>query len=160
MRQVLVLLCLTFAFVAPPARAADAPAFALPDAQGASTALAGLKGKVVMVDFWASWCLPCLKSFPWLSEMQAKYRDRGLVVVGINLDKTTAEAEKFLKRVPHDFTILYDPAGAVAAAYSVKAMPSSYLIDRKGGLVLEHGGFRDGDKAALEAAITAALETR
>lgn len=160
MRRVLVLLCLTLTLSIPAARAADAPAFTLPDAQGTTVSLASLRGKVVLVDFWASWCLPCLKSFPWLSEMQAKYRDKGLVVVGINLDKSVADADKFLKRVPHGFTILYDPAGDTAKTYAVKAMPSSCLIDRKGGLALEHGGFRDGDKAALEAAITAALESR
>lgn len=159
-RRLLVFLCLTAGLIAPPAAAAEAPAFALPDGQGKIASLAGLRGKVVFVDFWASWCLPCLKSFPWLSELQTKYSDKGLVVVGINLDKTPVDADKFLKRVPHDFTILYDSTGDTAKAFTVRSMPSSYVIDRGGNLALEHGGFRDSDKETLEAAIKAALESK
>ncbi len=159
-RRMVLVFCFAAALMAPAARAADAPAFALASAQGAAVSLDSLRGKVVLVDFWASWCIPCLKSFPWLDEMQAKYGAKGLQVVGVNLDKTAAEAERFLKRVPHAFTILYDPSGDSAKTYGVKAMPSSYLIDRRGALILDHGGFRDADKETLEAAILAALESK
>lgn len=152
--------CLIAGLAAPAAHAGEAPAFTLSDAKGGAVSLSDLRGKVVFVDFWASWCVPCLKSFPWLSELQGRYRDKGLVVVGINLDKSPADAEKFLKRVPHDFTLVYDPSGNSAKAYGVKAMPSSYVVDRKGGLALEHGGFRDSDKDVLEAAIKTALESK
>lgn len=159
-RRLVLVLCLGMTLFAPPARAGEAPAFALPDAQGAPVTSDGLRGKVLLVDFWASWCVPCLKSFPWLDEMQAKHGAKGLQVIGINLDKTANDAERFLRRVPHGFTILYDSAGDTAKAYGVRAMPSSYLIDRSGALTLDHGGFRDTDKEALEAAILAALERR
>jgi thiol-disulfide isomerase/thioredoxin len=160
-RFTLVFYLILFAFLPVASlRAAEAPAFTLPDGHGAPVSSADLRGKVVLVDFWASWCVPCLKSFPWLTAMQAKYGARGLVVVGINLDKSQADAQRFLGRVPHDFTLLYDPEGSTARSFAVKAMPSSFLLDRRGGLVLEHGGFRDADQTVLESAIAAALENR
>lgn len=158
--RLLMVLCCTAALLAPVAQAADAPTFSLPNAQGALVSPTTLRGKVILVDFWASWCLPCLKSFPWLSDIQTKYRDKGLVIVGINMDKTPVDAEKFLKRVPHDFTIAYDPTGDAAKAYNLKTMPSSYLVNRQGALILQHDGFRDTDKESLEASILAALENK
>ena len=80
-----------------------APAFVLPTAAGETLDLASLRGKVVYVDFWASWCTPCRRSFPWMSDMQARYRDAGLVVVGVNVDKRRADAERFLDDVPPAF---------------------------------------------------------
>ncbi len=71
--------------------------------------LTQFRGKVVVIDFWASWCAPCRQSFPWLNEMQAKYRDRGLVIIGVNVDRERAEADRFLQQTPADFQIVYDP---------------------------------------------------
>ena len=113
--------------------------------------LATLKGKVVIVDFWASWCVPCRQSFPWLNEMQAKYRDRGLVVIGINVDRERAEADRFLQQTPADFQIVYDPDGALATRYQVPGMPSSYVIGRDGQQAGVHIGFRKGMSAQREA---------
>src|SRR4051812_16001142 len=77
--------------------------------------LARYRGKVVLVDFWASWCEPCRHSFPWLNAMQAKYADRGLVVIGVNVDRERADADRFLRDVPAKFQIVYDPEGTLAA---------------------------------------------
>jgi thiol-disulfide isomerase/thioredoxin len=129
------------ACLAPMALAADAPPLDL----------AQLRGKVVIVDFWASWCVPCRQSFPWLNEMQAKYRDRGLVVIGVNVDSDHAEAERFLQKTPADFQIVYDPDGALAAQYQVQGMPSSYVIGRDGQQVGVHIGFRNGMREQREA---------
>lgn len=142
------------------ASAAEAPPFQLPAADQRSIALGDLRGKVVYVDFWASWCVPCLKSFPWMSEMQRKYGAGGLEVVAINLDKNPADARKFLDRVPHDFTILYDPQGATARSYGLRGMPSSYVVARDGAMRLAHAGFREADREVLEAAIRSALEAK
>ena len=75
-----------------------APAFDLPAAGAQKVRLADLKGRVVLVDFWASWCAPCKQSFPWMNEMQAKYGPKGLTIVGINVDKKREDADKFLDR--------------------------------------------------------------
>jgi len=114
----------------------------------------------VVVDFWASWCGPCKRSFPWMGEMQKKYGDGGLTVVAINVDKKREDAAKFLAATPGAFTIVYDPAGSVASSYDVKGMPTSYLVDRAGRVVAVDSGFRDDAKAAWEARIKSALETR
>lgn len=117
------------------------------------------RGKVVLIDFWASWCTPCRQSFPWLNAMQHKYADRGLVVVGVNVDRDRAEADQFLRDVPADFDIVFDPAGTLAARYEVPGMPSSYVFGRSGELLHRHIGFRDGARADREAEIEALLES-
>jgi thiol-disulfide isomerase/thioredoxin len=146
---------------APAAAAGEpAPAFTLPDASGAPIALDKLKGRVVYVDFWASWCGPCKRSFPWMGEMQKKYGDGGLTVVAINVDRKREDAAKFLAVTPGAFTIVYDPAGSVASSYDVKGMPTSYLVDRAGRIVAVDSGFPDDAKAAWEARIRSALDTK
>jgi thiol-disulfide isomerase/thioredoxin len=132
------------------------PPISLPTQSGAVDA-AKLKGKVVYVDFWASWCGPCKQSFPWMNEMHAKYAASGLEIIAINVDAKAADAERFLMATPAKFTIAFDAKGQTPKQFDVKAMPTSYLADRDGKVVLVHAGFRDSDRAALEAAINAAL---
>ena len=134
-----------------------APAFSLPTAAGDSVALDKLHGRVVYVDFWASWCGPCRRSFPWMNEMHAKYGPKGLTVIGVNVDKRRPDAERFLQQTPAAFTIVYDSAGKTPEAYAVKGMPSSYLIDGAGNVVAVESGFRDEQKAELEARIRSLL---
>jgi cytochrome c biogenesis protein CcmG/thiol:disulfide interchange protein DsbE len=150
------LLFAVFTLLSRPLWAADAPDFSLPATDG-TVKLADLKGQVVYLDFWASWCSPCRKSFPWMNEMQRRYRARGLTVVAVNLDKDRALAQQFLAAMHPMFTIAYDPEGKVASRYDVQAMPSSYLIDRSGRVVSRHLGFREDDKAAMEQTIRALL---
>jgi len=137
-----------------------APAFALPTAAGETIALDKLKGRVVYVDFWASWCGPCRRSFPWMNEMQQKYGAAGFTVVGVNVDKRRPDAEKFLQQTPATFTIVHDPAGKTPEAYGVKGMPSSYLVDANGKVVAVESGFRDEQKAEFEARIKTLLPAR
>jgi thiol-disulfide isomerase/thioredoxin len=108
------------------------------------------RGKVVLVDFWASWCEPCRHSFPWLNEMQAKYGDR-LVIIGVNVDRERADAKRFLSQVPAQFQLIYDPAGELATQYEVMGMPSSYVFDTSGKLVDKHIGFRKALRVQREA---------
>ena len=129
--------------------ASKAPTFELPGDDG-TVSLENYRDKVVYVDFWASWCVPCKHSFPWLNQMQERYGDNGLKVIAINLDKNKAHAAKFLERVPASFDIAYDPEGSVAEAYSLKVMPSSYLIDRQGNLIHAHKGFKSSDGSRME----------
>jgi cytochrome c biogenesis protein CcmG/thiol:disulfide interchange protein DsbE len=124
---------------------------------GDSLDLGRLRGKVVVVDFWASWCAPCRHSFPWLNDMQAKYGPRGLVVIGVNVDRERGDAERFLRDTPAGFRILYDPDGALAARYEVPGMPSSYVFAPDGALVGRHIGFRKATLAEREAELVRLL---
>jgi len=112
--------------------------------------LGNYRGRVVYLDFWASWCTPCRKSFPWMNAMQKQYGKYGFEVVAVNLDENRELANQFLKQTPANFTVAFDPSGKTAESYSVDVMPSSFLIDRKGELVAIHKGFRQVDSAALE----------
>jgi thiol-disulfide isomerase/thioredoxin len=128
---------------------------AAPAVTGVESAM--LKGKVVVVDFWASWCAPCKRSFPWWNEMQAKYGARGLQVVAVNVDKQRADADAFLARTTPRFALAFDAEGETPKRFQVRAMPTSVLIGTDGRVLLRHEGFKDDDRAALEAAIVAAL---
>jgi thiol-disulfide isomerase/thioredoxin len=129
--------------------AQKAPDFSLPG-DGKHISLSSLKGKVVYVDFWASWCDPCRKSFPWMNEMHSRYDNKKFTIVAINLDASKADAAKFLNIVPAKFDVAYDPDGKIASKYKLKTMPSSYLIDQKGNLVYAHRGYREGETHEIE----------
>ena len=143
-----IFLLLTF-LISPAALATKAPVFELPGDSG-TISLKQYRNQVVFVDFWASWCVPCKYSFPWMNEMQERYGKDGLKVIGINVDKDKAMAQKFLEHVPATFDIAYDPEGEIADLYSLKVMPSSYLIDRDGNLVHAHKGFKTSDGSQME----------
>lgn len=119
--------------------------------------LAPAAGEWLYIDFWASWCAPCRRSFPWMNEMQARYRARGLRIVAVSLDRERADAERFLRELPPAFTIAFDAAGDSARRYGVKGMPSSVLVAPDGRVVFVHSGFRDDQRAELERRIAAAL---
>jgi len=118
-----------------------------------SIELSKYRGQIVYVDFWASWCQPCRKSFAWMNKMQNLYGDEGFKVIAINLDESRAKANKFLQQIPANFDVAFDPQGNTAEAYRVKAMPSSYLIDKNGKLVHANLGFRGNDEDTLEVKI-------
>ena len=115
------------------------------------------KGKVVYVDFWASWCPPCVKSFPFLNELEHELKEQGLHVIGVNLDEKVADAQAFLASHPVDFSIVADPSKQCAKSFEVMAMPTSYLIDRKGNIRHIHRGFRSGETEELRALISQLL---
>ena len=116
------------------------------------------QGKVVLVDFWASWCEPCRQSFPWMQSMQDKYGKDGLVIVAINVDRDPAKAANFLKNYQPNFQIRYDAAGAVASQFKVQGMPSSYIIGRNGQPVAKHQGFFQAKQADYEAELVRLLK--
>lgn len=140
--------------------AAPAPAFTLPTTAGANVSLSDHKGKIVYVDFWASWCGPCRQSFPWMNEMLGKYQAQGFEIIAVNLDAARADADDFLAANSASFTVALDPQATMPPQYGVKGMPTSYLIDGSGEIILQHTGFNDSHKADLEAAIQKALATK
>lgn len=133
------------------------PELVLPDGQGAPQSLRAARGKVVYLDFWASWCAPCKQSFPWMDSLHQRYGPQGLVILAVNLDQERDAAERFLTKTPVSFTRLYDPKGETARLFGVSAMPHSFLIDRGGQVRAVHRGFRPSDAEALEADIRKAL---
>ena len=159
-RTMLSLLPLALAAGTRPARALAggdaAPALEL-EGPGGPVSLAALRGRVVYLDFWASWCPPCRQSFPWMDEQLARHGAAGMVVVAVNLDRQRAAAEQFLRAVPSRATIAFDPAGDTPRRFGARAMPSSFVIGRDGRVRLQHDGFREEDRVPLEAAITQAL---
>ncbi len=125
--------------------------------ESGTISLAQLRGKTVYLDFWASWCVPCRKSFPWMNEMHRKYKDQGLVIVAVNVDNKQPEAIRFLASIPAEFTIAYDPEEKLASAMKLKAMPSSYLISADGNIVERHVGFKEKMIPAYENSIRSIL---
>jgi len=135
-----------------------APQFTLPALQGDKTHnLKDYQGKVVYLDFWASWCAPCRTSFPLLNALYKKYKDKGFAVVAVNLDEDKAKAEKFLQAIPVDFTILHDASGGLADQYVVESMPTSFIVDQKGVVQHVHHGFVSDDIKAIEQKVTSLL---
>ena len=108
------------------------------------------EGHVIFVDFWASWCGPCKKSMPWLSQMQQKYETEGLVVVAVNLDRKLASASRMLDSLYPGIQVVHDPEGKLAGQYELEGMPSAFLYDRKGELIARHVGFLAAESADKE----------
>ena len=119
--------------------------------------LSAYHGKVVYVDFWASWCVPCRQSFPWMNTMHRQYGRDGLVIIAVNMDQVRAEADDFLRKYPAEFKVHYDSEGRLAPRFKVRGMPTSALLGRDGEVLLIHEGFKSKDAADLEAAIRGAL---
>ena len=134
-----------------------APLAAVAQPPSATFDLAEHQGNVVVVDFWASWCVPCRRSFPWLNDMHAKYAEQGLVVVGVNLDANREDATAFLQEYPADFLIHFDNNAVLAKEYGVEAMPSSFVIGRDGQVKARHLGFKVKRQDEYEAILVEAL---
>jgi len=124
----------------------SAPGFTLRDMNGNQVSLYTLKGEVVFINFWASWCGPCKKEFPELNTLAERYKGSHFVVLAVNIDKKRKNADEFLERygpVSQNMVILLDPESRVVASYGARAMPSSFLIDMTGVIRYVHLGFRE-----------------
>ncbi len=107
------------------------------------------RGKVVYVDFWASWCSPCVQSFAFMNDLEGQFRGKDLHVLGINLDEKPDDARDFLAKHPANFTVAFDAGGRCPQDFGVQGMPSSYLVDRNGVIRHVHLGFRRGEAEKL-----------
>jgi len=117
---------------------------------GAELDLGAYRGKVIYLDFWASWCVPCRESFPWMTDLLREYGSRNFVVIAVNVDKDRRLADLFLNGASASFPIVYDPRGDLASAYQITGMPSAVLIDRAGQVRYRHTGFVSKKKDEYE----------
>jgi thiol-disulfide isomerase/thioredoxin len=148
-----LLLCLsTSVFAVSPGDMA--PNFKLKNlATGKAETLKKYRGKVVYLDFWASWCGPCRVSLPLLNDLRKELKRKGFEVIAVNLDENTSDAKDFLKQFPVQYPVLLDPKGRVPAKYSLPGMPTSYLIDKKGRVQKVHIGFKEKDMAGIRKSV-------
>jgi len=142
-----LLLALSLAAGASSAEPRPAPDFQLPARGGEEVRLADLKGQVVMINFWATWCGPCRQEMPLLEQIQAKYAPLGFTLLGVNVEPDSAAATAWLKGVPVSFPILFDTRNAVAESFGVQGMPSSVFVDRAGRVRHVHRGYQPGDES-------------
>lgn len=161
-------LVLALAFALLPAAGASAlgagdaaPSFSLPALDGKQkVSLADYRGKVVWLDFWASWCAPCLSSLPELEALRKQMPADQFQIVAINLDPDAAKARRFLERSPIGYPSAHDPKGQLPEIFGLETMPTSYLIDRKGVIRLVHEGFRKGDIEVIQGEIQKLVKAR
>jgi thiol-disulfide isomerase/thioredoxin len=121
-----------------------APAFALQSSSGKPLNLSDLKGQIVLVNFWASWCGPCRKEMPVLEQLNKQYRAKGVTLVGVNVEPDTAAAVDWLKATPVSFPILFDTDSKVSKLYQVEGMPNTVILDRTGKVRYIHRGYSPG----------------
>lgn len=156
MRNVMLVVLLMFGTVLGAKEVSGpAPDFTLASSSGKNIKLSELRGEVVMVNFWASWCGPCREELPLLDDLYQQYRDYGFTLLGVNVDENRAAADKLLEQIPVSFPVLYDPNSAVSELYQVDAMPSTILIDRDGNLRYLHRGYKPGYEDKYDAEIKA-----
>jgi len=136
-----------------------APDFTLSTPSGTSLSLAELRGKVVLLNFWATWCVPCRKEMPAIEALYQRYKDRGLEVVAISLDKlAAAPVEAFVQEVGVTYRIVLDPTWATARTYGVRGLPATFLLDRAGNVVMRELGERDWMEEAKQQAVEGLLQ--
>ena len=123
-----------------------APDFTLKSMTGENVKLSELRGEVVMINFWASWCGPCRQEMPLLDDFYKKYKNLGFTLLGVNVEEDSSKAAGYLAEVPVSFPILYDNTNSVSKMYDVDAMPSTVLVDREGNLRFLHRGYKPGDE--------------
>lgn len=137
---------------------APAPDFTLRSAEGGNLRLAELRGRVVLVNFWATWCGPCKIEMPHLNRLYEKYKSAGFVLLGVNIDEDPKQALALATRLGLRFPVLFDSDKAVSRRYALDSMPGTVLIDRDGKVRHVHKGYREGVEATYEAQVRALVK--
>jgi len=135
-----------------------APLFALESRDGPEVALADLKGQVVMINFWATWCGPCRQEMPHLEALHQRYSSLGFTLLGVNVENDREGATAFLDETPVTFPILFDPENEVSKLYNVVAMPSTVLVGRDGTMRFIHHGYKPGYEGEYQTQIRELLK--
>lgn len=138
-----------------------APAIVLQDLTGKTVTLDSLKGQVVFVDFWASWCGPCKQEFPEINKFISKYTDKDAVVLAVNIDKNRSHAEEFLSKIPNlskKVWVVLDVDASVVASYNARLMPTSFIIDKTGVVRFIHFGYNESDSSKWASEIDGLLK--
>lgn len=136
----------------------NAIGFTLLSIEGKKISLDAHKGEVVVINFWATWCNPCQEELPEFEKLQQRYRERGLKILTISVDSNLENVRGFIKKNDLKLTALWDHKKRLAEAYSVEAMPSTYLIDRFGVIRYVHKGFSRAEFKRIEAETTGLLD--
>jgi peroxiredoxin len=132
-----------------------APDFTLKSQKNGSLKLSELRGKVILINFWASWCGPCRQEMPVLDELYQHYRSLDFTILGVNVEQNSDDAKSLLKDVPVSFPILFDTENKISKLYDVKGMPSTVLVDRDGNIRYVHMGYQPGAEAEYQTHIRA-----
>lgn len=158
-RPLLILLLSSILLPGITARAVSgiAPDFVLQSRDGETVSLAGLRGQVVMINFWATWCGPCREEMPHLEALHQRYSALGFTLLGVNVEEDSENAEAWLEEMPVSFPILFDPENRVSVLYNVLAMPSTVLVDRQGNLRFLHHGYQPGYENEYQTQIRALI---
>jgi peroxiredoxin len=134
-----------------------APDFTLKSQNNGNLKLSELRGKVILINFWASWCGPCRQEMPVLDELYRHYRSLDFTVLGVNVEQNSDDAKSLLKDVPVTFPILFDKENKISKLYDVKGMPSTVLVDRDGNIRYIHMGYQPGVEAEYQTQIRALI---
>lgn len=134
-----------------------APDFTLQVRGGEEISLSDLRGNVVMINFWATWCGPCREEMPHLEALHQRYSDLGFTLLGVNVEEDSRLSDRFLADTPVTFDILFDPENRVSELYDVVAMPSTVLVDREGNLRYIHHGYKAGYENEYQSQVRALL---
>lgn len=138
---------------APAPAPTPAPALELPDATGKTVSLESLKGRWVMINYWASWCAPCTTELPHLEALQKAHSDKPFTLLAINIDPDRNSADAFLKKHPLDLTVLFDTANRTTERFGISAMPTTFIVNPEGNIVWTHRGYEPGDEALYAAKV-------
>ncbi len=158
--MLLALLMAGAAHASEPRVGAPAPDFTLENRAGGTVSLSDLRGEVVLLNFWATWCPPCREEMPLLDQIYSRYEALGFTLLGVNVEQDSRLADRFLADVPVSFPILLDPKEQVSQLYRVPAMPTTVIIDRQGTVRYIHHGFRAGDEEKVHNEVRRLLRER
>jgi len=135
-----------------------APEFKVRDLSGNSVSLSSFKGRPILLNFWATWCPYCREERPYLNSLHREYKDRGLVIVSVSIDRSSQRVKAYLKRIPVDFVVLHDSSNKAARDYSVYSLPTSFLINRDSVIKYRFVGLKNWTDKGLKKLIEKLLE--
>jgi thiol-disulfide isomerase/thioredoxin len=156
----LLLLCAAAPLPAANAPLSTAPDFTLKSSSGVNLKLSELRGQVVLINFWASWCGPCRKEMPLLDQLYQQYKPLGFTVLGVNVEEDQKQAHSLLNKVPVSFPVVFDGTNSVSKLYNVIAMPTTVIVDRNGNMRYLHKGYLPGYEATYQQQVRTLLTER